>query len=158
MIRGRHNPWSQQPPALEQEAELASTDPGDQKQDQALAGENPASYLVLELGRSALRFVEASSEEIDLRLYHIELGNHAERKLRDFREINVNTPFLPDVSQAPLHVRQAFRRRASDTRVDRITAIRSEVPCRSTSLSDAMASTVASNCSITSAVEADASQ
>ena len=32
---------------LEQEAELAGTDPGDQQQDQALTGENPVSYPVL---------------------------------------------------------------------------------------------------------------
>ena len=95
---------TQESPALEQEAELTGTDPGDQQQDQALSGENPASYPVLELSRSALGFFETATECGDPRLHDVELGNHAERELRDFGEIDVDTPFLADLGQTSLHI------------------------------------------------------
>ncbi len=98
MIRGRRGRSSQKPPTLEQEAELSGTDPGDQQQDEALTDKNPDSYPVLELSGSALGFVKTATECGDLRLHDIELGNHAERELRDFREINVDASFLTDLS------------------------------------------------------------
>ena len=106
--RGRRRP--QNPPALEQEAVLARTTPADQQHDQALSGENPRPDPALELTESAPRFIEPAPKCGQLFLYHIQLGDDAQRELRDLLEIDVHVPFLANLGQSPLDIRQPFRR------------------------------------------------